>query len=271
MNSDHTLRAVYVRQYTLNVEVRDDSGSSIGCQVNLNPPDLNYSDGGSETYDEGTSVTATANPCSGYRFDHWELDGVNVGTSTTYTFTMNSDHTLRAVYGKEISEERGPAPGEYRREEAAVSLASFRYMAESTDSRFNRDLLASLSGPAEPGYEGPLLILGGPAAIPYDWDSRGISFVRRGGYYTALRAQGVEFQAEYGSRDYCVLALDEGGGVIRIAGITRYGTRAGLLYLLNNPGAFEVSGDSVLLLRWDDSDGDGRVDLGEISVLMSWS
>ncbi|MEM0302074.1 MAG: CARDB domain-containing protein, partial [Archaeoglobaceae archaeon] len=41
-------------------------------------------------------VTATAS--SGYIFDHWELDGNNVGTSPSYTVTMNAPHNLVAVF-----------------------------------------------------------------------------------------------------------------------------------------------------------------------------
>ncbi len=112
--------------------------------------------------------------------------------------------------------------------------------------------------------------MGGSQVIPYDWDSVGVTFARRGGYYVALRALGVEFAADYGVRDYCVIALTE-GQVIRIAGITRYGTMAGLLYLLNNPNIFDLSGDGILLLRWVDTNGDGLVELEEVFVLMSWS
>jgi len=41
-------------------------------------------------------VTATANP--GYIFDHWDLDGVNVGSSSSYTVTMWGPLTLTAVF-----------------------------------------------------------------------------------------------------------------------------------------------------------------------------
>ena len=36
---------------------------------------------GSYSYNGGASVTVTANAAKGYRFDHWSLDGTNVGSS----------------------------------------------------------------------------------------------------------------------------------------------------------------------------------------------
>jgi hypothetical protein len=53
---------------------------------------------GTYTYPEGTSVTVTAIPSSGYTFDHWELDGVNVGASNPITVTMDKDHNLNGVF-----------------------------------------------------------------------------------------------------------------------------------------------------------------------------
>jgi hypothetical protein len=42
------------------------------------------------------AVNAVAAP--GWGFDHWELDGVNEGGSRQFTATMNSDHSLKAVF-----------------------------------------------------------------------------------------------------------------------------------------------------------------------------
>jgi len=33
-----------------------------------------------------------------YVFDHWELDGVDIGSSNPVDITMNSNHTLVAVF-----------------------------------------------------------------------------------------------------------------------------------------------------------------------------
>ncbi|MFQ5999300.1 MAG: PKD domain-containing protein [Candidatus Bathyarchaeia archaeon] len=52
----------------------------------------------SYSYEEGTIVSVTAVPDSGYIFGHWKLDGVNVGSVSPISVTMDKDHTLHAVF-----------------------------------------------------------------------------------------------------------------------------------------------------------------------------
>ena len=47
---------------------------------------------------QGNVTQVSAIPQTDYMFDHWELDGVNVGTSSPYSVTMDKDHTLLAVF-----------------------------------------------------------------------------------------------------------------------------------------------------------------------------
>lgn len=53
---------------------------------------------GSYSCAEGSIVTVTAIPQSGYRFDHWELDGVSVSSELTYSVLMDALHSLLAVF-----------------------------------------------------------------------------------------------------------------------------------------------------------------------------
>lgn len=53
---------------------------------------------GGGTYEEGTSVTVRATASSGYRFSRWTEDGTTVSTSSSYTFTVTKNRTLRAVF-----------------------------------------------------------------------------------------------------------------------------------------------------------------------------
>jgi subtilase family serine protease len=46
----------------------------------------------------GQSVTVSATPNSGYSLDHWELDGSNVGSTASYTVSMNRAHSLTAIF-----------------------------------------------------------------------------------------------------------------------------------------------------------------------------
>jgi len=90
----HTLVAILVilvlllpactKTYILSTSV---SPSGFGS-ISLNPS------GG--VYDEGTSVTLTAQAASGYVFDHWSGDAN--GTSPTTPITMNSDKSVTAYF-----------------------------------------------------------------------------------------------------------------------------------------------------------------------------
>ena len=85
MDSDHTLHAVFaITNYTLTIT------STAGGTTNPSP--------GSYKYSCSSSVPVTATPDHCYQFDHWELDGVDVGSANPYTVTMDGDHTLHAVF-----------------------------------------------------------------------------------------------------------------------------------------------------------------------------
>jgi len=56
----------------------------------------------SGTYDDGTRVTLTASPASGYGFSHWSGDAT--GTSPTTTVTMNRNISVTASFSKEPSQ-----------------------------------------------------------------------------------------------------------------------------------------------------------------------
>ncbi len=96
MRDDHKLEAVFHKQAKLYIKIVDGyTGNELsGCTVNLNPSP-NFSDGSTLLYDLGESITATAPlRCGEYRFDHWEFDGSDQGTTPTIHFVMDSDHTV---------------------------------------------------------------------------------------------------------------------------------------------------------------------------------
>lgn len=53
---------------------------------------------GGKTVAAGVSITVTASPAVGYEFAGWSEGGQIVSTSTSYTFTVNADRTLTAVF-----------------------------------------------------------------------------------------------------------------------------------------------------------------------------
>jgi len=50
------------------------------------------------TYVSDTNATVTATPAAGYSFDHWELDGTNIGSANSVNILMYRNHTLLAVF-----------------------------------------------------------------------------------------------------------------------------------------------------------------------------
>lgn len=61
---------------------------------------------GGGTFDVGTQVTVTATPASGYTFRNWLYNGTTqiASTSATYTFTLNEQTDLIAVFDIETHE-----------------------------------------------------------------------------------------------------------------------------------------------------------------------
>jgi len=53
---------------------------------------------GTYSYSANSMVQVTAIPNANYLFDHWELDGTNVGSANPYSVYMDKDHTLKAVF-----------------------------------------------------------------------------------------------------------------------------------------------------------------------------
>lgn len=107
--------------------------------------------------------------------------------------------------------------------------------------------------------------VGGPAVDPPGWKNIDISFIAENGHYNALRFRNLTFRSTYGVEDYSVIWKIQCGNLslLRVAGITRYGTRAGLLWLVNHGVSEEYT-----IIRWLD-DGDGEVELKEISKVIS--
>ncbi len=153
---------------------------------------------------------------------------------------------------------------EASRGDGEVNLERAVVRAPSTvDSALNPEA-ARLSGAEPPST---VIALGGPQVYPHGWDGAEVEFLRDRGAYYALRYPNGTLEASFGSEDYAVVWVTRCGGIslVRVAGITRFGTRAALLWLLSRG---EVKGEYTIL-RWVD-DGDGVVELPEVEVVVSW-
>ena len=79
VTSDTTITAFFVETHTVNVLVDNPATGSVT---------------GGGVYDDGSSVTITAYPADGYRFDHWSTGS----TDNPYTLTVTSDTTIIAYF-----------------------------------------------------------------------------------------------------------------------------------------------------------------------------
>jgi len=85
MDSEKTIIAAFSKvEYTLETRLSPGSGGSI------DPPGGNY--------ESGATVTLTAIPATGYRFDHWGGDAS--GASTTLNVAVDADKTVTAYFTK---------------------------------------------------------------------------------------------------------------------------------------------------------------------------
>jgi len=92
MNRDHTITAYFSEfvpppppTYKLNIS------STIGGTTDPAP--------GVYEYEAGYTIIVTAIPDEGYKFDHWELDGV-VKSENPISILMDKDHMLLAVFSE---------------------------------------------------------------------------------------------------------------------------------------------------------------------------
>lgn len=85
MDNDHALHAVFL-------QIEYDLAITAGADGTTNP------DPGVYAYGCGSSIRVRAIPNLCYLLDHWELDGLNLGSPNPCTVFMNDDHGLRAEF-----------------------------------------------------------------------------------------------------------------------------------------------------------------------------
>ncbi len=108
------------------------------------------------------------------------------------------------------------------------------------------------------------IVLGGPAVNPSY--GANVKFLKSNrGYYSGIEVNGTDYWVNYGSSDYAVVSISNvgGGTYILAAGVTRYGTRAALLWLSENMPLLK---DGTYVLSWIDN-GNGKVEISEIGVI----
>ena len=140
-----------------------------------------------------------------------------------------------------------------------------------TDYGMNDDLYTAANKYCTKSANPNQIRAGGPLINPGGfWETNGAIFNQnRKGVYVSLTFQGKTFTPRFGHEDYAVILIRRttGGVTINVGGITRYGTRAGLLYLVYHYTDWGRVKLGKILLRWQDTNGNGKVDINEISVV----
>ena len=96
VTADTTFTAQWTKDtvnYTVTVSADPEAGGTVS---------------GSGEYSEGTQVTVTATPATGYHFVNWTENGTEVSTGATFTFNATVDRNLIAIFAK--NEEPDPTP-----------------------------------------------------------------------------------------------------------------------------------------------------------------
>ena len=226
---------------------------------------------GKHSLREGERIILRAIPNAGYQFDHWTVDGHREIFSKVLRLRIQKDHVIVVHFTKTETSSESPAKiptgsSSIGVERAVVGCTlpddfprSLTYSGMYADLLYNKDLLKEFGG----GAAGKVVV-GREAVQPQPWQRYGVEMGDLN-----LWINGTRFPASFGSEDYGVIYLKCGGGhlTIRVAGTTRYGTRAALLYLLNHPE--EVNGKVLVVVKWMDTNSNGKVELGEVSPLTS--
>ena len=144
-----------------------------------------------------------------------------------------------------------------------VKLSEFTITGPKLDMDMSSDMISKFKGKGE-SYK--VVRLGGPNVNPkYDAP---ISFVKNPqGLYAGIEVNGKKYWSTYGSVDFAVVHVKKlsQGYEITVAGITRYGTRAGLMWLVEHQSFIR---QGTYVLSWFD-DGDGLVELSEIGEVLA--
>lgn len=85
-DGNYTLDAVFVTVPVRELTVAVTGGGDVDPAV------------GTHQYNNGTVVAVTASDTIGWEFDHWTLNGTDVGSANPYTVTLNTSYTLTAVF-----------------------------------------------------------------------------------------------------------------------------------------------------------------------------
>ncbi len=218
---------------------------------------------GTHTVPSGTEISLTPRPNARWKFDHWTLDGSPV-PYRILRFTMNEDHRVTAHFAKEERQVQ-PVPTESPALKICEAYPdgwpySAKYRGYTEDMEFNSDLLDNLSGKAKYWEKDNVMLVGWMAIRPQPWSRYGVRIME-----DSIVVNGTKFFSGEG-RDYGVVYVEcKGNYTTRVAGITKVGTRAALMWLLENQ--WKMREKILVVVEWQDSNLNGLMEGQEINIV----
>lgn len=145
---------------------------------------------------------------------------------------------------------------------------AFSVLAQGADYDLNQDFARYFSEYTTDTDAVFKVHLGGSAIHEGLWRKYGAFFMKdEGGHYSRIVYEEEEYQGAWGEVDYCILVFEvtREGIAVDVAGITRYGTRGGLQWLMEHWDVVAPSEEAplVLILEWVDENHNGSVDSEE--------
>jgi hypothetical protein len=163
------------------------------------------------------------------------------------------------------------APQEFAVSFVEVLPQEFSLVAQGVDYELNEDFSHQFAEYTSETENSFTVVLGGPSITEGSWREHGIFFMKdEGGYYTRIMHQ-EEYTCVYGQEDYCVIVFEisKESITVNVAGITRFGTRAGLHWLTEHWDIVAPSEKDilVLILMWTDENQNGTADPDETAEI----
>lgn len=151
----------------------------------------------------------------------------------------------------------------YKLEEVAREIEEFKLFPYTlVGVGYDKGIILKYFPAAEvkSGPEAVSMIVGGPEVNIHTKLAFGKAGIKMDSKSLTLPT-GEKYESKYSSLDYGIAVLIDKD--LYVAGTSRFGTEAALLYLLNN----KVNAGTVVV-KWQDANGNKAVDLGEISLVL---
>ena len=89
-------------------DIENQSDEFLSLTIQTQGSGSTYPEPGAYEDVQGTEVYVEAIPEEGWLLQNWDLDGMNVGTSSSYSFTLNTNSVLTAIFTQGVTDTTAP-------------------------------------------------------------------------------------------------------------------------------------------------------------------